>query len=322
MVVPYNPPFSPNDVSAIEATPGHTVDVETLLTVILVLVDDWYQTEGHRLLKGKRGTKPVFSDSEVLTLLLAMDFFPFPGENQFLGFIRANYLNLFPRLLDQSQFNRRARNLYLLVEELRKHWAVMLGVTLQTQFLLDAKPVPVVGYKRDKSHSHFRGTADFGMCVSRKMKYFGYKLIMLSTLDGIPVAYELVAANTDDRDAADEVLWSIHNCDVFCDKGFLSEDWQQGERDLRNNRIWTQKKSNQKEQNPVEFDRLLNKVRERIEGTFNEIQNTGRNLERLLRKTIRGLSTHVSAKVTSHTLKSLLRRFFGIDVQTFQTIPV
>jgi hypothetical protein len=154
------------------------------------------------------------------------------------------------------------------------------------------------------------------------MKYFGYKLIMLSTLDGIPVAYELVAANTDDREAADEVLWSIHNCDVFCDKGFLSEDWQHGERDLHNNRIWTQKKSNQKEQNPVEFDRLLNKVRERIEGTFNEIQNTGRNLERLLRKTIRGLCTHVTAKVTSHTLKLLLRRFFGIDAQTFQTIPV
>lgn len=322
MVVPNTTPFSSNNVNPIEPITDLTVDVETLLTVIFVVVDDWYQTEGHRLLKGKRGQKPVFSDSEVLTLLLAMDFFPFPGENQFLGFIRANYLKLFPKLLDQSQFNRRARNLYVLLEELRQHWAVMLGVTWQTQFLLDAKPVPVVGYKRDKSHSHFRGTADFGVCVSRKMKYFGYKLIMLSTLDGIPVAYELVAANTDDRDAADEVLWSIYNCDVFCDKGFLGEDWQQGERDLRNNRIWTQKKSNQKEQNPVEFDRLLNKVRERVEGTFNEIQNTGRNLERLLRKTVRGLSTHVTAKVTSYTLKLLLRRFFGIDVQTFQTLPV
>jgi len=67
---------------------------------------------------------------------------------------------------------------------------------------------------------------------------------------------------------------------------------------------------------------LLNKVRERIEGTFNEIQNTGRNLERLLRKTVRGITTHVIAKITSYTLKLLLRRFFGIDVQTFQTISV
>lgn len=321
MVVAYNEPFSPNNVNPI-APPGQTVDVETLLTVILVLVDDWYEIEGHRLLKGKRGAKPLFSDSEVLTLLLAMDFFPFPGENQFLGFIRANYLDLFPRLLDQSQFNRRARKVHLLLEKLRQQWAVLLGVTLQTQFLLDAKPVPVVGYKRDKRHSHFRDTADFGVCISRKMKYFGYKLILLSTLDGIPVAYELVAANTDDREAAEEVLWVIRQCDVFCDKGFVGEDWQHGERDVRNNRIWTQKKRNQKAQNPPEFDRLLNQVRERIEGAFNEIQNTGRNLERLLRKTVSGLTTHVIANVASYTLKLLLRRFFGIDVQTFLTIPV
>ena len=55
------------------------------------------------------GPASVFSESEMLTLLLAMDYFPYPGEQQFLGFIRANYLSLFPKLLDQSQFNRRAR---------------------------------------------------------------------------------------------------------------------------------------------------------------------------------------------------------------------
>lgn len=32
----------------------------------------------------------------------------------------------------------------LLAEELRKHWAVLLGVTFHTQSLLDTKPVPVV----------------------------------------------------------------------------------------------------------------------------------------------------------------------------------
>jgi len=68
-----------------------TIDFETLLTIIYVLVDDWYQHVGRRLLKGKRGAKPIFSDSEVITLLLVMDFLPFPGETQFLGFIRANY---------------------------------------------------------------------------------------------------------------------------------------------------------------------------------------------------------------------------------------
>ncbi len=35
------------------------------------------------------------------------------------------------------------------------------------------------------------------------MKYFGYKLVLLSTLDGIPIAYDLVCANTDERTAVD-----------------------------------------------------------------------------------------------------------------------
>lgn len=298
------------------------VDAELLFTAIFVLVDDWYQQEGFHLLQGKRGCKPEFSDSEVITLLLAMDYFPFPGERQFLGFIRANYLRLFPKLIDQSQFNRRARALRLLVEELRKHWAVMLGVTLQTHFLLDTKPVPVMGYKRDKRHSDFAGRAGYGVCVARKMKYFGFKLVLVSTLDGIPAAYELVPANSDERDAAEEVLTALWNCDVFCDKGFLGEDWQNQGKDAQGNRICTPKRINQHVQNPEGFDQGLNSLPERIEGAFNVLQNTGRNLERLLRKTVAGLITHVIAKVPSYTLKLVLRRFYGIDVQTFELIPI
>ena len=86
-----------------------SIDAETLLTIIYYLVDNWYQAQIPPRLKGKRGAKARFSDSEVITLLLAMDFFPYPGETQFLGYIRANYRALFPKLLDQSQCNRRAR---------------------------------------------------------------------------------------------------------------------------------------------------------------------------------------------------------------------
>ena len=139
-------------------------------------------------------------------------------------------------------------------------------------------------------------------------------------MDGIPVAYDLVPANSDERLAADAVLHHVWNSDIFADKGFIGEEWQAEHLDTQGNRIWTPKRVNQIIQNPVEFDRWLNAVRERIEGAFNELQNTGRNLERLLRKTITGCITHVIAKVTSHTLKLLLRRQFGIDVQTFSTI--
>ena len=70
--------------------------VETLLTIIFVLVDDWYRQKRIRLLKGK----PAFDHSEVITLFLAMDYFPFPAETQCLDFIPENYLPLFPQTPD------------------------------------------------------------------------------------------------------------------------------------------------------------------------------------------------------------------------------
>jgi len=86
-----------------------SINIPDLLTTIYVLVDDWYRAYGAALLKGKPGAKPDLSDSEMMTLMLAQDLFPYPGETQFVGFMRANYPSLFPRLVDQSQFNRRAR---------------------------------------------------------------------------------------------------------------------------------------------------------------------------------------------------------------------
>lgn len=291
-----------------------------LLTIVFVLVDDWYQARGQKMLTGKPGAKPEFSDSEVMTLMIAQDYLPFPSETQYLGFIRANYLSLFPKLLDQSQFNRRARALRLLVEQFRRYWIVRKGWYREAQFLLDTKPVPAMGYKRSKKHSDFAGSAGYGRCVARNLKYFGYKLVTVSTLSGIPILYELVPANTDERAAAETVIDYFSLCDLFGDKGFLGQAWQTEILDQTNNLIWTPRRANQHYQNAKGLDQWLNSIRERIEGVFHEIQNTGRNLERLLAKTVLGLCTRVIAKMASHLVRYLLRVDFGVNVLTFEVL--
>jgi hypothetical protein len=294
-----------------------SIDMESLLTIIYVLVDDWYQVKGQAMVSGKPGVKPRFSDSEMLTLMLAQDFIPYPGETQFVGFVHANLGHLFPQLIDQSQFNRRGRGLVGLLERLRREWLVDLTGGDVKQVLLDTKPVPVMGHKRSKRHSDFAGSASYGYCAGRNLHYFGYKLVLLTDLDGLPLVYDLVPANVDERQAAESVLWRVSDCDVFGDKGFLSDAWQAEVRQQTGNRVWTAKRTNQTAQNPATFDRLLNRIRERIEGTFHQLQNTGRNLERLLAKTVHGLCTRVALKVACYTLKVFLRRHFHIDVQSF-----
>jgi hypothetical protein len=297
-----------------------SIDIPNLLTTIYVLVDDWYQEQGPFLLQGKPGAKPEFSDSEMITLMLAQDLIPYPGETQFIAFIRANYGSLFPRLVDQSQFNRRARNLRWMVEQLRQAWVVRLRVVNPKQLLVDTKPVPVMGYTRSKKRSDFAGSAAYGYCAARQLHYFGYKLVLLTTLDGIPLLYDLVPANWEEREAAEVLLARVRDCDIFGDKGFLGHDWQAAVRASTGNRVWTVKRANQTDQNPPAFDQLLRHVRERIEGVFHRLQNTGRNIERLLAKTVHGVATRVIAKVTTLVLKILLRRQFGIDVQAFHVL--
>ena len=59
-------------------SPMNMIDAPTLLTIIYVLVDDWYQEQGYRLIPILPGPEPSFSESEMLTLLLAIDYFPYP----------------------------------------------------------------------------------------------------------------------------------------------------------------------------------------------------------------------------------------------------
>ena len=295
-----------------------SIDIETILTIVYVIVDDWYEAEGKELLRGKVGRRPKFKDSEVLSLMLSADYIPYPGEYQYLEFIRANYGEMFPKLPEQSQYNRRCRHLRHLLESLRRYWLNELGVLEQTYYLLDTKPLPVVGYKRSKSHSDFAGEADYGYCSSRKLYYWGYKLVMLTTLEGLPIMYELVSANTDERKAAETVLPYVQNATIIGDKGFIGEEWQSQMQVQTGNQFLTPSRRNQVMSLPSGVQKRLNSVRERIEGVFHEIQNTGRHLERLLARTRIGLVTRLIAKITSHLLRHLLKTRFSIDIQTFQ----
>ena len=146
------------------------ISIADLLLVTFVLVDDWYQHKGVRWLGRTVGSKPEFSDSEMLTLMLAIDFFEFTSERRFVAFIRANDLALFPQLLEQSQYHRRARSLRYLLNALRQDWAADLGVQFEPHCLLDTTPVVAVGYRRDKRHSDFRNSAEDGSSAARRLK--------------------------------------------------------------------------------------------------------------------------------------------------------
>ena len=78
------------------------IDVETSFTIIFVEIDDCYQLKGRQWLRGKVGRPAKFSDSEVMTLMLASEFLPCPSESQYLSYYPRKSLCLVPQTLERK----------------------------------------------------------------------------------------------------------------------------------------------------------------------------------------------------------------------------
>src|SRR5205085_7625975 len=74
---------------------------------------------------------------------------------------------------------------------------------------IDSAPVPCVGYKRGKQASDFAGTAEYGVCSSKAMKYFGLKLHSVVSLTGVVMGFVLTGASHYDNQAVVELLDSF-----------------------------------------------------------------------------------------------------------------
>jgi hypothetical protein len=86
------------------------VEVETFVTAVYTLVDELYQTHLAPARPVRRGRKPTVADSEVLTLMVLGHWLG-NSERGRLRHAHAYWRSYFPRLLSQSAFNRRARDL-------------------------------------------------------------------------------------------------------------------------------------------------------------------------------------------------------------------
>jgi hypothetical protein len=275
--------------------------VDAFLTAVYTIVDDWYQGHAPALLAGKVGDHPEFADSEVLTLSLAQHWLGFRSERKFVRFVRQNYLPLFPRLLSQSQFNRRARALCWLLNALRRWLAQQAGTPTVGRYLIDGTPVHVRHWRRFGPHCLRFPGATLGHCAAKKETFYGYKLVFLFTPDGRLLDFVLLPANADERVALDELLGQYRNFEIFGDKGFLDQERAQRLRQRYGHRLWTPKRKNQKQPHPKGWEAACNRVRRRIETAIDQVKE-GFGLEAPGALTFWGLCSRLIAKLTGLTL--------------------
>ncbi len=99
------------------------LDVDTFLTALYVMVDDFCQSH---LPKRQPGPDASLSESEVLTLAIFARWSRFASERDFYRYASGHLREAFPTLPERSQFNRCVRSCTQLIEEMALHLAQVL----------------------------------------------------------------------------------------------------------------------------------------------------------------------------------------------------
>lgn len=125
--------------------------------------------------------------------------------------------------LSTSRFNRRLHALGCWLESLLE-WLGELFTTGEV-FLLDSLPLPVCRRVRARRCRKVRGRVYCGYCAAKKEKFFGWRLHLVTTATGLPVAFSLLPGSLHDLPPVHELTVSLPAAaSVYTDKGYNSKE--------------------------------------------------------------------------------------------------
>src|SRR5574341_199889 len=174
-----------------------------------VLVDELWDRVGawYR----RPGPAPACSDSELLTMVLVGECRGWDLETEAVACWR-EHRDLFPVVPERSRFNRRRRALMHALNDVRRVALAHLDLAADRQCAIDSLPVPVMRFHLvpgSPATSDWQAAgATFGKVPTKKQTIFCYKLHLLATLGGFPLAFELAALTVPDLAAGAELLAS------------------------------------------------------------------------------------------------------------------
>lgn len=159
------------------------------------------------------------SAAEILTVaVIAAKYFQNHHQQALYIMSRLGYVPL----LSASRFNRR---LHALSDWLYGVVTVLGELSAQGEiFIIDSMPLPVCKRARARRCKKLRGQAFCGYCAAKREKFFGWRLHLICTATGIPVAFDLLPASQHDLTAIHELTVGLPaGSRVLGDKAFICE---------------------------------------------------------------------------------------------------
>ena len=205
-----------------------TKELNTLLTALYVLVDDHVVPA-----RTGRGRRPELTDSELVTLAVAQMLQRFPSERRWVRHVRADreWRVMFPAMPTQSGYHKRLKTAEPLLCKAIITLAACCPSWFDDLWMTDATPVPCGMSRETVKRSDLAGHAGYGYCASHSRWYWGLKLYLVCTGDGIPIMWCLANPKLGERQVLAALLNRNHHLIrtgqiLLADKGFVGKDFK------------------------------------------------------------------------------------------------
>jgi hypothetical protein len=206
-----------------------TANLDTLLTALYVLVDDHVVPPQRR----RPGRPKKLSDAELVCLAVAQVLLGARSEHHWLRMCYGRLGHLFPYLPNQPGYHKRVKAAAPLIARTTLVLATSCPSWWDELRLFDATPVPCGTSRQTVKRSQLAGWANYGYCASHSRWYWGLKLYLVTTAEGMPVAWCLADPKLGEREVAQELLAAARDEQVLrtgmvvlADKGLAGRDME------------------------------------------------------------------------------------------------
>src|SRR3954447_17759946 len=273
-------------------------DLEALVVAAYVFADEYP-------VPARCGRRPSVTHAELVALAAAQAAIGISSDRQFLGLIGRLLPGWFPHLPEQSQYNRRLRQLVELISIVQQRLARWLdsgGVRLS-----DGTLIGVAGYPGCAERSEFAGFARHGYAEAQHRVVYGVRFVLLTDRRGLPLGYTVVPANQKEHEPLADLLTGTPAAVVVADKGFWGRDYS-ARLAASGTTLLTPDKTRTAAN--IVRERALASTRLVIESVFSNLKEQMR-LERHLARTPVGLAVRIAQRILALTIGMLLNTLNG-----------
>ncbi len=290
-------------------------DLNRIVAVVERICERYLQAEV------RRGRPATYSITLILQLATVQYLHGFTSELAFFRWLGKQADLPWKRLPSRSQYNRRVKQLPSLVLNLLPVIASELKLDRERVRIIDSTPVPVVSHGRgDKSRRFPRGVhANYGYCPTQNRRYYGCKLHLLTSKEGVPVHYQLGPAN--EHDVKRLVSLGEHcrlGSWLLGDKGYLSFQRRGFLKYASGVYVLIPQRKGQRP-NPPWVRHLLRKRRGNVDTTFSQLKEQ-MGLERLRAKSYAGLEGRVAACIFAYVVGACFNQRYHRPARQLKSI--